>query len=73
MKEGKLHKQLHLFSTDSIISEAGVVPDLTSNGDLDQKFFLVSKRKSWLEKFYSMMKRVNKKLYAELYGSETVD
>ena len=74
VKERKLQKQLHLFSTDNIFSKAAVLPDLTSNGDLDLRFFfVVSKRESWLQKFYSMMDRENIKSYGELYGSKTVD
>ena len=42
MKEGILQNQLHLFSTDNIICVAVVIPNLTSNDDLDRKFFLVS-------------------------------
>ena len=73
MKEGRSHRQLHLFSTDNILCEAAVVPNLTSNGDLDLNFFLVSNRESWLEQFYSTMERVDNKLYGELYGSNTID
>ena len=29
MKKGKLHNQLHLFSTDNIVCEDAVVPNLT--------------------------------------------
>ena len=44
-KEGKLHKQLHLFSTNNILSEVVVVPDLISNGDLDLNFFPSAKQR----------------------------
>ena len=72
-KEGMLHNRLFLFSTDNIICEAAVVPNLMTNGNLDRRFFLVSNRETWLEQFYSTMERVNNKAYVELYGSNMVD
>ena len=73
MKQGKLDNQLYLFSTDNIVCEAAVVPNLTKEGSLDRSFFLVSNRDAWLEQFYSTMEIVNNKSYVELYGTNMGD
>ena len=73
MKEGKLHNQLYLFSTDNIVCKAAVVPNLTKDANLDRRFFLVSNRESWLEQFHSTVEIVNNKSYIELHGTNMVD
>ena len=51
MKQRRVDNQLYLFSTDNIVCEAAVVPNLTKDDSLNRYFFLVSKRDVRLEQF----------------------
>jgi len=72
-RSGKLKSDLYLFSTESILSEVAVIPDVMCNGGLDESFFVIANRDSWLTKFYNSMERIDGKTFGELYAGQEID